>query len=171
MSVEEQRKAQEEMQDHSQNLNQAAQMAPSFSERREYLEAVIEDELDDASVGMLRNMTSPDFILSNFNNAEINEIKKLREITLKKIFAAHPDQRSIMQGAVRAQVYNLDRETGPEPLDQNQKALIDQYVRGAFARLARSRDGFQQEQFGKTISASERRDNDDGGSGGWLSFG
>ncbi len=169
MSVEEQRKAQEEMQDHSQNLNQAAQMAPSFSERREYLEAVIEDELDDASVGMLRNMTSPDFILSNLNNAEINEIKKLREITLKKIFAAHPSQNAVMKGELREQVYE-DGKPFPA-LDQNQKALIDQYVRGAFARLARSRDGFQQEQFGKTISASERRDNDDGGSGGWLSFG
>ena len=155
----------EEMQDHQQNLSQAGQMAPTYSDRREYLEAVIEDELDPASVTMLKNMTSPDFILSNFNDAEINEIKKLREITLKKIFAAHPDQRSIMQGAVRAQVYNLDRETGPEPLDQNQKALIDQYVRGAYARVARSRDGFQQEQFGKTISASERKnaDNDEGG--------
>lgn len=169
MSVEEQRKAQEQMQDHQANLQQAQQMSPDFSDRREYLEAVIEDELDSASVQMLRNMTSPDFILSNFNDAEINEIKKLREITLKKIFAAHPDQRSVMQGTIRAQVYGLDREKGPEPLDQKQRALIDEYVRGAYARVARSRDGFQQEQFGKTISASERKSPEDG-EGGLLNF-
>jgi hypothetical protein len=167
MSVQEQRKAQEEMQDHQSNLQQAAQMAPSYSERREYLEAVIEDELDNATVGMLRNMTSPDFILSNLKDAEINEIKKLREITLKKVFAAHPHPRSAMQGERRKQVYKDG--TPAKPLDQNQKALIDQYIRGAFARVARSRDGFQQEQFGKTISASERRTADDE-NGGFLSF-
>jgi len=167
MSVEDQRRAQEQMQDHQQNLSQAAQMAPSYSDRREYLEAVIEDELDDASVGMLRNMTSPDFILSNLKDAEITEIKKLREIKLKKIYAAHPDQNAVMKGDAREQVY--EDGAGVRPLDQNQKALIDQYVRGAFARLARSREGFQQEQFGKTISASERR-NADEDSGGWLSF-
>jgi len=167
MSIEDQRKAQEQMQDHQSNLQQANQMAPDYSDRREYLEAVIEDELDDASVGMLRNMTSPDFILSNFNKAEINEIKKLREITLKKVFAAHPDQRSVMKGDLRKQVYE-DGKAYPA-LDQNQKALIDQYVRGAYARVARSRDGFQQEQFGKTISASERK-NADKDEGGLLNF-
>jgi len=163
MSVDEQKDAQEEMQDHSKNLQQANRMAPDFSERREYLEAVIQDELDDATVRMLRNMTSPDFILSNLQDAEINESKKLREITLKKVFAAHPHPDAIMQAEFRKQVY--DGGSAAEPLDQNQKALIDQYVRGAFARVARSREGFQQEQFGKTISASERRtgDNDDGG--------
>lgn len=151
---------------HQNNLAQAGAQAPSFTERREYLEAVIEDELDAATVGMLRNMTSPDFILSNLNEAEIEEIKKLREITVKKVFAAHPNQNSIMQGELREQVY----ESGSKltPLDQNQKVLIDQYVRGAFARLARSREGFQQEQFGKTISASETRSADDDDSGGVL---
>ncbi len=168
MSVEDQRKAQEQMQDHQANLQQAAQMAPSYSDRREYLAEVVEDELDDATVGMLRNMTSRDFILSNLKNAEITEIKKLREITIKKILAAHPDPDSIMQGDARTDVYENGKPA--TPLDQNQKVLIDQYVRGAFARLARSRDGFQQEQFGKTISASERRNAEDSDSGGWLSF-
>lgn len=149
-----------------QNLSQAQQMAPSYSERREYLEAVIEDELDAGTVGMLRNMTSPDFILSNFNDAEINEIKKLREITMKKVVAAHPNPDSIMQGELREDVYeNGEKLT---PLTKNQKALIDQYIRGAFARLVRSRDGFQQEQFGKTISASETRTPDDDSDGGVL---
>lgn len=167
--VDEQRRAQQRMQDDQRNLQQAGQMAPDFNDRREYLEAVIEDELDPAHVQMLKNMTSPDFILSNFNDAEINEIKKLREITLKKIFAAHPDQRSIMQGDIRADVYELEHDIGAEALNQKQRNLIDEFVRGAFARVVRSRDGFQQEQFGKTISASERKSADDD-EGGLLSF-
>jgi hypothetical protein len=56
-----------------------------------------------------------------------------------------------------------------QALDSKQKIQIKTYVRGAFANLARSREGFQQEQFGKTISASERRTDDDD-SGGLLSF-
>jgi len=151
------------------NLQQASAETPGFNDRREYLEAVVEDELDPATVGMLRNMTSRDFILSNLNNAEINEIKKLREITVKKIVAAHPHPDSVMQGEIREQVYDGGKRF--KPLDSNQRILIDQYVRGAFARLVRSRDGFQQEQFGKTISASETRTPRDGGSGGLLPWG
>jgi len=158
--------AQQQAQQQQANLQQAAQQAPGFNDRREYLEAVVEDELDSATVGMLRNMTSRDFILSNFNEAEINEIKKLREITLKKVIASHPHEDSIMQGDVREQVYENGSKL--KPLNQNQKVLIDQYIRGAFARLVRSRDGFQQEQFGKTISASETRTPNDQGSGGIL---
>jgi len=165
--IEEQRRAQEQMQDHQSNLAQAQNMAPSFGDRREYLEAVIDDELDNATVQMLHNMTSPDFILSNLENSEINEIKKLREITIKKVFASHPHPKAVMQGAHAAQVY--DQDGAPNPLDAEQKVLIEEYVRGAFARLARSRDGFQQEQFGKTISASERKTGESE-DGGWLSF-
>lgn len=166
-NIQDQREAQEQMQDHSTNLQQAQTLAPDFNDRREYLEAVIDDQLDDATVGMLRNMTSPDFILSNMNDAEITEIKKLRRITYKKVVAAHPNDDAIMQGDLREQVY--ENGAALEPLTQNQKVLIDQYIRGAFARLVRSRDGFQQEQFGKTISASERKDNDSD-NGGLMSF-
>jgi len=151
---------------HQANLQQAQQQAPGWNERREYLEAIIEDELDNATVGMLRNMTSPDFILSNFNDAEINEIKKLREITLKKVRAAHPDGDAVMQGELRAQVY--DDGAKLSSLTANQKALIDQYIRGAFALHVRSREGFQQEQFGKTSSASETRSEGSDSSGGIM---
>jgi hypothetical protein len=149
------------------NLQQAQGMAPDFNDRKEYLESVVEDELDEATVGMLRNMTSRDFILSNLNDAEITEIKKLRRITYKKIIAAHPHPDQIMQGDLREQVYENGQAL--EALTQNQKVLIDQYLRGAFARLARSRDGFQQEQFGKTVSKSEL-DSGEEDSGGALSF-
>ena len=148
------------------NIQHARQNSMDYTERRQYLDKMVEESLDDATVGMLRNMTSADFILSNFNDAEINEIKKLREITYKKVVAAHPSPRTTMQGDLRTQVY--ENGTKLKPLSQNQKVLVDQYIRGAFARLVRSREGFQQEQFGKTISASERRTPDDEKDGGVL---
>jgi hypothetical protein len=148
------------------NLTQAQQQTPGYGERREYLDRVIEDELDDATVGMLRNMTSADFILSNFNDAEINEVKKLREITYKKVVAAHPSQRTAMRGERRTVVYEDGKKL--RPLDANQKVLIDQYIRGAFARLVRSREGFQQEQLGKTISESVTHTDSGSDDGGLL---
>lgn len=157
---------QQQAQQTQQNLSQAAQRVPDHNEQRGLLEELVEDELDSATVGMLRNMTSRDFILSNFDKAEINEIKKLRQITKKKVYAAHPSDTSIMKGEYRKQVYNGG--TKLMPLTENQKALIDQYIRGAYARLARSKDGFQQEQLGKTISASETRTPDNEGGGGIL---
>lgn len=149
-----------------QNLQNAQAQTPTYSDRREYLEAVIEDELDPATVGMLRNMTSADFILSNLKDEEIHEMKHLRKITSKKVKAAHPHPKSIMQGDLREEIY--ENGTKLKPLTNNQKVLIDQYIRGAFARLVRSRDGFQQEQFGKTISASETRTPAGEDSEGWL---
>jgi len=104
---------------------------------------------------MLRNMTSPDFILSNMNDAEITEIKKLRRITYKKVVAAHPNDDAIMQGDLREQVYENGEKL--EPLSQNQKVLIDQYIRGAFARLVRSRDGFQQDSSGRPSPQASAR--------------
>jgi len=157
-----------EQQEHSQNLQQAGALAPDFNDRREYLKEIVESELDDATVGMLRNMTSRDFILSNLKNAEITEIKKLREITSKKVVAAHPHPDAAMQGNRRSRIYEDGKAL--QPLSQNQKVLIDQYIRGAFARLARSRDGFQQEQFGKTVSASERKNANEDSDGGRLNF-
>lgn len=158
--------AQQQAQQTQQNLQQAAQQAPSYVEQRGLLEELVEDELDSATVGMLRNMTSRDFILSNLDKAEINEIKKLRQITLKKIYAAHPSEKSIMQGDLREQVYENGSKL--KPLDATQRVLIDQYVRGAYVRLARSKDGFQQEELGKTISASETRQPESSSGGGIL---
>jgi len=165
-SREEQLQAQQNAQHTSQNLQQAAQQVPSAAEQRHLLESLIDTGLSEAGIGMLRNMTSPDFILSNLEEPEIHEIKKLRQVTVKKIIAAHPNEDSIMKGDLREQVYEDGAKL--QPLTANQRVLIDQYVRGAYTRLARSRKGFQQEELGKTISASETRQPDQGEGGGIL---
>jgi len=164
MNPEEQAQRQEQMQDHQANLSQAQALTPDFNDRRQYLEEITEAGIDPSTVRMLDNMLSPDFILSNLKDSEIHEIKHLRKITLRKLFAAHPSQESIMRGELRDEVYE-----GGEPaqaLTQQQKIALDQFIRGAFTRLARSRDGFQQEEIGKSLSVSERRSekDDEGGS-------
>lgn len=149
-------------------LNQAQVQAPTASEKKAYMESVLDTELDDASIEMISNMFVSDFMLGNLQDAEVWELKKLREITLKRIFANHPSQRAIMQGDLRQQVYG-DNAAPLKPLTQTQKEKIQQGVHVAFANLSRGREGFQQEQFSKSISEShvERQGKDDSG---WLSF-
>lgn len=155
-------------QDDRMNLSRAAQETPDYMERREYLETLVDSGLDPGTADVVVNMLQQDFVLGNIDDADFYEIKKLREITVKKIHAMHPHPKSIMQGSLRGQVYG-ETATNLKPLSQEDKAKIDTFVRGALMRLSRSKDGFQQEELGKTIAASERRDVDNEKSG-WLSF-
>lgn len=150
-------------------LSQAAAQTPTASDKRQYMEAVLDDDIDAATVTMISNLFSQSYILSNLQDAELNEIKKLREITLKKVFADHPNQNTAMQGEYRSQVYG-EGSAPLKPLTSTQKRKIRTGVRAAFANLTRGRDGFQQEQFSKSISESHVERQDDDNSGGLLSF-
>lgn len=150
-------------------LNNAAAQAPTASEKRQYMEAVLDDDIDDATVGMLANLFSQSHILANLQDAEVHELKKLREITLKKVFAAHPSKNTVMQGQLREEVYG-EGAAALKPLSHSQKVKIETAVKAAFSDLTRGRKGFQQEQFSKSISESHVERPDDGGSGGILSW-
>ena len=160
---------QQEAQEDQMNLQRAQQETPDYRERREYLETLVDSGLDPGTADVVVNMLQQDFVLGNISDAEFTEIKKLRQITLKKIFAMHPHPDAAMQGERRKAVLG-DDAMGLKPLSQQDKVKIDTFVRGALMRLSRSKDGFQQEELGKTIAASERRDVDGDDNGGWLSF-
>lgn len=150
-------------------LNQAQAQAPTEAERRAYMESVLDSDIDDATIKMISNMLASDYMLANLKEAEVHELKKLRQIVLKKVTAAHPHPDSVMQGKLREQVYE-GTSPGLKPLNQTQKAKIDGLLKTAFANLTRGREGFQQEEFSKTISESRVEENESGDSGGYLSF-
>lgn len=159
---------QQEAQQDSMNLQGAQQEHPDYAERREYLQTLVDSGLDPGTAEVVVNMLQQDFVLGNISDAEFTEIKKLRRITLKKIYAMHPHADAIMQGSLREEVYH-GNVAGLQPLTQEDKVKIDQFVRGALMRLSRSKDGFQQEELGKTINASEIKDRNQD-EGGFLSF-
>jgi len=148
-------------------LSNAMSNSPGAAERRAYMEGVLDSDIDDASVKMLENVLADDYMLANFNNAEVHELKHLRRIVLRRVKAAHPSKNSVMQGGLRAQVY--DDGNGLPALSSTQRVKIEEAVSAAFGNLTRGREGFQQEQFAKTITEShvDRGETD---SGGWLSF-
>lgn len=159
-------KRQIDEQDHSRNLQEAMARAPDEEEKYEYLDKILETDISPASVRMLRNMTSKSFILSYMNDAQIHEIKALRKITLKKILAAHPDQKAIMKGELRTQVYN-GNAADLRPLTQEQIVLIRSYIRASIADVYRAHEGFQQEEIGKVRTESSKKSLDEE-SGGML---
>jgi len=53
-------------------------------------------------------------------------------------------------------------------LDDVDKTIIEQFIMGVISRATRGKDGWQQEMFNKTITASETREVDDGDDGGFL---
>jgi len=148
-------------------LSTAAANSPGAAERRAYMEGVLDSELDDATVKMMENMLASDYMLGNLKDSEVHELKHLRKIIMRTILAAHPNEPSIMKGGLRNQVYD-EGESLPS-LNSTQRVKLAQAIQGAFVNLTRGREGFQQEQFAKTITEShvDHGEDDDGG---WISF-
>lgn len=169
VSVSDELKQQQAAQEDQQNLSRAQQEVPDYMERREYLETLVDSGLDPGTAEVVVNMLQQDFVLGNITDPEFTEIKKLRQITVKEIYALHPHPDAAMQGERRRAVLGNEAKA-LRPLSPEDKVKIETFVRGALMRLSRSKDGFQQEELGKVVAASERRDVDNDENGGWLSF-
>jgi hypothetical protein len=61
-----------------------------------------------------------------------------------------------------------DPDDAAEPLSERQKAKIEQFIMAVISRATRGRDGWQQEMFNKSISASETREVNSDDDGGFL---
>ena len=159
--IREQRQNQEHMQNLAQNLPENG-LDPDFVER------VTNSELDQGTVRILSNMLSRDWVLSNFNEAEVHEIRWLARVMMDQLEALHPTEESIWTGEYRKYAAGNDRQA-LQPLDAAQRLVIFEFIQGTIARATRSKDGWQQEIFKKQITQSERVDRSaDDDDGGWL---
>jgi hypothetical protein len=133
----------------------------------DYVESMMESELQPATASMLGNLLSRDWILSKMSEAEVHEERWLARTIVDAVESMHPPEDSIWQGSVRRYAFD-DPKQQLEPLNSAQKEEIFQFVQGHIARVARSRDGFQQETFKKQIRKSERENRTEEDDGGWL---
>jgi hypothetical protein len=104
-------------------------------------------------------------MLANLSDAEVHEYRWLARVMTLEVEALHPNHESVLQGRVRSVAMN-DIDNGFAPLSERQKAKIEQFIMAVISRATRGRDGWQQEMFNKSISASETREvnaDDDGG--------
>lgn len=163
-SDEQVRQEQRDEQLHQMNLSAADPEQPMD---RAYIEKMTEGSLQDPTKDMLQNLLSQDFLLGNLQEAEIHEYRWLARVMLLEIESLHPNEDSLFQGKIRAAAFD-DKNQNIDPLSPREKAIVEQFVMGVIARASRGREGWQQEMFNKTISASEKRDVSEDDSGGFL---
>jgi len=147
---EELREQQRQEQRHQMNL-QAAE-ARSEGMDRTYINEMTDHELDQGTVDILSNLLDRDFMLG---------------VLRLEIEALHPHEDSVFQGPLRAVAFD-DRSDALPSLSEQDLAIIEQFLMAVIARATRGKDGWQQEMFNKTITASEQRSIDEGDDGGFL---
>ncbi|WP_435551965.1 hypothetical protein [Natrinema sp. CGMCC1.2065] len=163
--VDEQREEQRRQQMHMQNLGSAgAQDSPVDPD---YVDRITTSEMDQGTVRILKNMLSRDWVLANFDDAEVHEIRWLARVMMKQLEALHPPEDSIWTGELRKYAADDDRQA-LEPLDSAQRLVVFETIQGIISRATRSKDGWQQENFNKTINQSETIDRSSDDDGGWL---
>jgi len=163
-SDEELREEQRERQLHQMNLSATDADRPMDAA---YIDKMTDHELQDGTVDMLSNLLDQDFLLGNLNEAEVHEYRWLARVMTLEIKSLHPSGDSVFQGDLRAVAFD-DESESLEALSQRDLATVEQFIMGVIARATRGRDGWQQEMFNKTITASETRDVGDDDKGGFI---
>ncbi len=124
-------------------------------ETRRHLRELTDDELDEATLRLMSNLFSQDFLLSNLTDAEVKEIKWLARPISRTIKGMHPHHESAAQGQYRELVFGDD---SLEALTPYQETLIDQAVLDFLTRPPRSREGWQQDELAKSYNVSKVED-------------
>jgi hypothetical protein len=163
-SDEELREERREEQLHQMNLSAADAERPMD---KTYIREMTDYQLQEPTVDKLSNLLDQDFMLSNLNDAEVHEYRWLARVVRLEVEALHPPSGAIFQGDLRAVAFD-DKDAAVEPLTDKEMAIIEQFLMAVIARATRGRDGWQQEMFNKTISASETREVDSDDDGGFL---
>jgi len=159
----EHRREQSRESDHRANLSGA----PNDDVNPDYVEQMLRSDLDRGTVDMLENLLSPDWVLSKMSDAEIHEMRWLARTMSDEVDSMHPPEDSIWTGEIRQYAADDERQK-LTPLNNAERLTIFEFVQGFIARVARSKEGFQQENFKKQIRKSEREDKTESESGGWL---
>jgi len=161
------REEQREEREHNTNLS-AAQAQAEQPMDKAYIDKMTDHQLSQGTVDILSNLLDQDFLLGNMTDAEIHEYRWLARVLRLEVESLHPNQDSVFQNELRMIAFD-DRAQNLPPLDDVDKAVIEQFLMAVIARATRGKDGWQQEMFNKTISASERREvSDDDNSGGFF---
>jgi len=156
----------EQRQRHDLNLNAAHADAERPMDRA-YIDKMTDHQLSQGTIDILSNLLDQDYLLGNMTDAEIHEFRWLARVLRLKVEAVHPPQDSFFQGRGRMIAYG-DRSQKLPALDDVDKTVIQQFIMGVIARATRGKEGWQQEMFNKTITASETRQVDEGDDGGFL---
>jgi len=140
-------------------------------EKAEYLETLIDDDIDPGTVRTLDNLLSRDFVLGYLKSADFEEIKWLARLEIRFELMEYPDRHSIMTGWRRAAAYD-DLDERKRALTNETRSKLEQLAMAFIGRLSRSKGGEQLGHLERTTSrvetVSEDKDDDGSITEGWL---
>lgn len=173
MSAEEAEQARERQheRDMEQLAAQGAMSAPGPSDnafdaqKAEYLETLIDDDIDTGLVNELDNVLSRDFVLGNLKDADFEEIKWLVRLEIQFVLSNYPLPDSQMHGWYRAAIAD-DPSEHKNPVPAETRSKIETLSMAFLARVSRSVDAEQLEHFERTTQRVERMDSNDEDDGG-----
>lgn len=144
----------------SQAISHALQNQPVLNQRgqirEEYLQTLIDSGVDEATAGKLKSLLSRDLVLSYMEAAEVNEVRWLVRLLQKKFHTLHPPEGSVMQGEYRAFLSD-DEDDNLVALSDTARLLVDQTIMVVVSRVARSKQGWQQEETSRVYTVSEAK--------------
>lgn len=154
----------EEMQEkqHKNRVNERgveAAMARAEEIHNDLLDEITDSDLNPDSRQLLKNLISKDFIFANLTEAEVTEMKWNLQLLRRKFYDMHPSQKSVIEGATRAYVYD-DAGNTLSSLTQQERIIIDQFFEGVYKRVTRARKMRQQEILKTQIQQSVTGDLD-----------
>jgi hypothetical protein len=158
------RKEQRTHDQHNQNLRAAAARGQDL-DTKTYIDKITDHSLDDATINELSAWLDEDFMHGNLEEAEVHEFRWLARVSKNEVVGAHPTRDSVFEGKLRAATVD-NRQVAHTPLTDREQALVHEFTQAVTARATRGRGGWQQEEYNKTITASETREvgeEDDGG--------
>ena len=165
-SDDEVREEQRRHDEHTSNLRTAAAQGEDL-DTKTYIDKITDHSLEDATIAELKAWTDEDFMHGNLEEAEVHEFRWLARVSKNEVVAAHPDEDSVFTGTLRAATFD-NRAIAHTPLTAREEAQIHQFTQAVTARATRGRSGWQQEEYNKTITASETREVGDDDDGGFL---
>lgn len=152
--------------EHQMNLQASSAQAEQPMDEA-YIDKMTDHQLSQGTIDILSNLLDQDFLLGNLTDAEVHEYRWLARVLRLEVESLHPNTNSVFKGDLRAVAFD-DRSQRLPPLYETDKSVIEQFIMGVIARATRGEDGFQQEMFNKTITASETREVDEGDGGGFI---
>jgi len=164
-SEEEIREANRQNQEH--NMNLQAGQAGSEPMDQAYIDEMLGYDADQGTIDLLSNLLDRDFMLGNASEAEQHEYRWLARVKRLDIESLHPHEDSVFQGQLRRVAFD-DRADKLPSLSEQDLTQIETFLMVAIRRAGRGKEGWQQEMFNKTITASERRDVSDDDDSGFV---
>lgn len=143
-------------------------MDPSFVEQilsSDDVKAGDASDLQEVTIAKIQSLMGRDPLLANYTKAQEHDIRFKLEVLKYKILGVHPPDDSAVTGATRAFLYDDEMEE-LQPLSQQERILIDEFIETVKTRATRGREGFERQQLNTKIaeSRSQNQSESDNGS-------